>query len=114
MLVTGYDADKKPVKDATQKSYSSTFFLAQKGNNYAEKSSMLLTDANGLGSAYMPQSGSPLLNAADFTTAPAAFDKVNFIGAISPAANRAIPHAPPSPAVSMTEIGVLLSAANIL
>ena len=48
---------------------------------------MLLTDANGLGSAYMPQSGSPLLNAADFTTAPAAFDKVNFIGAISPADN---------------------------
>ena len=35
----------------------------------------------------MPQSGSPLLNAADFTIAPAAFDKVNFIGAISPADN---------------------------
>ena len=87
VLVTGYDANQKPVKDATQKSYSSAVFLAQKGNNYAEKSSMLLTDANGLGSAYMPQSGSPLLNAADFTTAPAAFDKVNFIGAISPADN---------------------------
>ena len=87
VLVSGYDENKKPVTDASQKSYSNTFFQAQKGNKYAEKSSLLLTDAIGLGSAYMPQSGSPLLNAADFTSAPAAFDRVSYIGAISPADN---------------------------
>ena len=51
--------------DATQPSYSHTYFLAQDGNkSIADASELLLTDAAGAGAAYMPQAGSKLIGAA--------------------------------------------------
>ncbi len=79
-LVTGYGADKKPILDETQKSFSSSWFLAQTGNKAVSKdeASTWFT-AN----AWMPAAASPLLNAASFTDGLLAswFDKVGFIGA---------------------------------
>jgi hypothetical protein len=77
-LITAYG--KTNTFDKTQKSFSSTFFLAQTGNKYlADASSLLLTDN------YMPQTGSPLLTAASFNNSLLSswFTKVNYIGAIS-------------------------------
>lgn len=74
------------VEDATQKSFSNRFFLAQAGNKYYDSAdSWLLTDANGTGAKYMPQSSSPLLTAASFTNARLGswFTHVNYIGAFS-------------------------------
>jgi len=87
-LVTGYDSDKKAVLDTTQPSFSSTFFLAQKGNKAYSKS-----EAAGWFNSlttYMPAEGSPVLTAASFTDSYLSdswFDKVDYIGAISPANN---------------------------
>lgn len=87
-LVTGYDSDKKAIIDDTQRSFSSTFFLAQTGNRSVTK-----TEAASwfnASNSYMPATGSPLLSAAAFTDSflsDSWFDKVGFIGAVSPADN---------------------------
>lgn len=80
VLVTGYDADKKPVVDESKKSFSSTFFLAQEGNKVADFSSLLLA-SNG----YMPNATSPLLTAAAWTNSLLSswFTQVSYIGAFA-------------------------------
>ena len=87
VLVTGY-SNKKPVKDSTQVSFSHTFFDAQTGNKYfADRAELKLTDALGVGSAFVPQAGSPLLSAAAFAGLDTWFDTVNYIGAFDAANN---------------------------
>lgn len=82
VLVTGYDSNKKPIKDATQKSFSSTFFLAQTGNRVDASANWLLSGISGLGVKVMPAAGSPLLTAGSFSGITNSwFDQVNFIGA---------------------------------
>lgn len=87
-LVTGYDENKKAITDASQPSFSSSFFLSQTGNKAYTKS-----EAAGwfnASAAYMPASGSPLLSAASFSDSflsDSWFDKVAYIGAVSPADN---------------------------
>lgn len=76
-----YDAANKTVKDASQPSYSHTFFLAQTGNKvYDSASSLLLTDTKGMGAKVMPQQGSPVFGAASFANL-SGFTTVNYIGA---------------------------------
>ncbi len=81
-----YDAANKTVIDASQKSYSHTFFLAQTGNKEVDLASLLLSDSQGVGAPFMPQTGSPLLSAANFeeTLLGSWFEKVSYIGAFSP------------------------------
>ncbi len=76
VLVTGYDDKSKPIYDETRKSFSSTFFLAQKGNRALESWADLVA-ADG----YTPLSGSALLSAASFDGADSWFDTVSHIGA---------------------------------
>lgn len=78
VLVTGYDASSKPIIDATKKSFSSTWFLAQTGNKvYPAITDLLLTNG------YMPAAGSPVLNAASFANLGSWFQKVSYIGAFN-------------------------------
>lgn len=82
-LVTGYDENQKPVYDATQPSYSSTFFLSQVGNKVAAMAELALTGKatmTGLNADFMPQSGSPLMNAASFDGV-SGMETVSYIGA---------------------------------
>lgn len=84
VLVTGYDSDKKAVTDATQPSFSSTFFKAQTGNCvFDDASSLGLSElSSGLSAAVMPSAGSPLLSAASFSGVNNSWlDTVSFIGA---------------------------------
>src|SRR5574344_193891 len=86
VLVTGYDANSKPVTDNTKKSFSDLFFLAQTGNKYLDDaSSLLLTDPGKCGAAIMPKAGSPLLTIASFSDnlLQSWFSKVSYIGAFS-------------------------------
>lgn len=92
VLVTGYDENKKPVKDESQESYSSTFFKSQAGNKFTTMEELALTGANtitGLTFNFMPQAGSPLLNAASFSDASlqSGFDKVSYVGAFGESAD---------------------------
>lgn len=83
-FVTGYDANKKPVVDATRPSFSTTWFLQQTGNRAdATTDSWLLQPLSGLaGVSFVPTAASPLLNAASFASVSSTwFDKVGFIGA---------------------------------
>lgn len=86
-----YDATNKSVLDANKESYSSTFFKSFAGNrNVANADAWNLTSVDGMNVNFMPAAGSPLMNAASFTDSylnNSWFDKVNFIGAISPANN---------------------------
>ena len=68
------------VIDASQPSYSHTYFLAQDGNkSIADASELLLTDA--AGAAYMPQAGSKLIGAASFGDALLnGVTPVNYVG----------------------------------
>lgn len=84
-----YDAVGKAEIDASQESYSSTFFKAQPGNRlFTQASELKLTAKAGLAGAadveMVPASDSPLLNAASFTDASLStwFDKVSYIGAL--------------------------------
>ena len=83
-LLTGYDENKKGIFDASQPSFSTTFFLDQPGNQvFPNAADLLLTDARKVGAPYLPQAGSPLLTAATWT-APAlaeGFEKVGYAGA---------------------------------
>ncbi len=76
VLVTGYDDKSKPIYDESKKSFSSTFFLAQKGNRAVDSWSDLVA-ADG----YTPLAGSALLSAASFDGADSWFDTVSHIGA---------------------------------
>lgn len=83
-FVTGYDANKKPVIDQTRQSFSTTWFLQQKGNRADNTTdSWLLQPISGLaGVNFVPTAASPLLNAASFdAVSGASFDKVGFVGA---------------------------------
>ena len=77
VLVTGYDENSKPICDNTQKSFSSTWFIAQKGNRALDTWTSILS-ADG----YTPLAGSEVLSAASFDGAASSFDKVSYIGAI--------------------------------
>ena len=78
VMVTGYDADSKPIMDSSKKSFSSTFFLAQSGNKYLAKWSDLL-----LNNSYIPQAGSPVLSGASFTGIGSWFSQVSYLGALN-------------------------------
>lgn len=85
-----YDAAKKAVIDAAKESYSSTFFKAQAGNRlFAQTSDLKLTSAGLISGsnapAFVPEVGSPLLEAASFQDALLSswFEKVTYIGAFS-------------------------------
>ena len=81
-----YDAAGKTVIDATKESYSSTFFKSQKGNQLFDNiDALMLTEGIYSGAKYLPQTGSPLLNAASFDDALLAtwFEKVSYVGAFS-------------------------------
>lgn len=73
-LVTGYDANSKPIYDTTQKSFSSTWFLSQADNRVV--SSLNLVN-------WMPVAGSPLLSGASFDYLSSWFTKVDYIGAFA-------------------------------
>lgn len=77
VLVTGYDESSKPIYDTTQKSFSSTWFLAQTGNSvYSNESDLHLAN-------WMPTAGSPLLTGATFDGLSSWFTKVSYIGAFA-------------------------------
>lgn len=76
VLVTGYDEKSKPITDASQPSFSSTFFLAQNGNRAITDWSTLV-EADG----YTPLANSPLLTAPTFTGLDNWFITANYIGA---------------------------------
>jgi len=81
-----YDAVNKTVIDASQESYSSTFFKAQSGNSIYENVADLKLTAVGNGlPAFMPQTDSPLLQAASFSDGLLSswFEKVSYAGAFS-------------------------------
>ncbi len=69
--------DGKPVKDATQKSFSSTWFQAQSGNQVKATIAELGLSVNG----FIPSANSPLLSAPTYTSLDSWFDKVSYIGA---------------------------------
>lgn len=80
-----YDATAKAIIDASQHSFSHTFFVAQEGNkNIADAAELMLTDAAGTGAAYMPQAGSKLIGAASFADALLnGVTPVNYVGAFA-------------------------------
>ena len=87
VLVTGYDENKNPIKDATKCSFSTSFFQSQKGNRVATLAELAMTGKDnqvGLYFNYLPSAGSPLLTAASFTGASSFFDAVPYIGAFAP------------------------------
>ncbi len=70
-----YDAAGKAVIDASQPSYSHTYFLAQPGNKYYDSwTSLVASDG------YTPAAGSPLLTGASFDGLTG-FTKVAYVGA---------------------------------
>ena len=82
-----YDAAKKAVIDASQESYSASFFKAQTGNRlFAQSEELMLTNVGKLATPCCPQAGSPLVGAASFQDALLSgwFEKVNYIGALAP------------------------------
>lgn len=82
-----YDAAKKAVIDASQESYSASFFKAQPGNRlFAQSEELMLTKVGKLATPCCPQAGSPLVGAASFQDALLSgwFEKVNYIGALAP------------------------------
>ncbi|MGM9633355.1 MAG: hypothetical protein ACI3YA_02875 [Alloprevotella sp.] len=87
VLVTGYDANKQPVTDATQTSFSSRFFQAGAGNQSPLFSSLALqasTYAPSLTTPVVPAAGSPLIGAAGWDGITADyFSRVNYIGAFA-------------------------------
>ncbi len=79
-----YDYKNKKVKEDTEMSLSHKFFLAQPGNKYfASKADMKLTDGKGVGVPFMPQAGSILFGAQNFSGLDSWFTTVNYIGAFA-------------------------------
>lgn len=97
MTLTGSDANKlyddhlvtdytsKPLGvDASQSSFSTSFFTAQPGNGLKTKSDLKLADYRSTGMMLMPQTGSPLLTAASFDDARLkGMTAVSYIGAFA-------------------------------
>lgn len=79
VLVTGYDSNSKPVYDESKKSFSSTWFTAQKGNKVLGGIAELGMASNG----YMPTAGSGVLTAALFSGLDKWFTSVPYIGAFN-------------------------------
>ena len=81
--VAGTDGKRAIQRDSTQQSYSHTFFLAQPGNKYFDKTSdLMLTTGKGITVPFMPEAGSPVLTAASFAGLTG-FTTVSYIGAFS-------------------------------
>ena len=80
-----YDFTKKAVKSDSQQSYSHTFFETAANNNryFADKSSLMLTDGKGVGVPFMPQAGSSLFGAQNFSGLDSWFTPVTYIGAFN-------------------------------
>lgn len=80
-----YDYKAKAVKADSKQSYSHTFFETAANNNryFADKSALMLTDGKGVGVAFMPQTGSNLFGAQNFTGLDSWFDQVTYIGAFN-------------------------------
>nr|WP_308571446.1 hypothetical protein [uncultured Prevotella sp.] len=77
-LVTGYDSNSQPIYNASQKSFSSTWFAKQTGNQtLSDYTSLSLTNG------YMPSSNSPVLTAASFDGLGSWFSQVSYIGAFA-------------------------------
>ena len=79
VLVTGYDSKSKPITDATQPSFSTTWFLKQSGNKVLTNIADLGLEADN----YMPTASSIVLDGADFTNFSSWFTKVSYIGAFT-------------------------------
>ncbi len=102
MGVTGSDANKKyedqlatwsivggqPVAtyDATQPSFSTTFFKGISSNQTLTEDGLKLSDPKNVGQNYCPAAGSPLLNGANFTSLTG-FTTVTYAGAFSGASD---------------------------
>ena len=84
-----YDFTKKAVKSDSQQSYSHTFFETAANNNryFADKSSLMLADGKGVGVPFMPQAGSSLFGAQNFSGLDSWFTPVTYIGAFNAADN---------------------------
>ena len=87
MDAVGTDKNKQyndlPYEEGKPYSFSHEYFLNQPGNLVFEQcGDLLLTDARNVGAPYLPQAGSPVLNAAAWTDAAlSSFDKVDYVGA---------------------------------
>lgn len=87
MDAVGTDKNKQyndlPYEEGKPYSFSHEYFLNQPGNLVLEQcGDLLLTDAQNVGAPYLPQAGSPVLNAAAWTDAAlSSFDKVDYVGA---------------------------------
>lgn len=87
MDAVGTDKNKQyndlPYEEDKPYSFSHEYFLNQPGNLVLEQcGDLLLTDARNVGAPYLPQAGSPVLNAAAWTDAAlSSFDKVDYVGA---------------------------------
>ena len=80
-----YDYKAKAVKADSKQSYSHTFFETAANNNryFADKSALMLTDGKGVGVAFIPQTGSNLFGAQNFSGLDSWFDQVTYIGAFN-------------------------------
>lgn len=80
-----YDYKAKAVKADSKQSYSHTFFETAANNNryFADKSALMLTDGKGVGVPFMPQTGSNLFGAQNFSGLDSWFDQVTYIGAFN-------------------------------
>ncbi len=79
-----YDFTAKAVKPESTQSFSHTFFLSEASNKYlADKSSLNLTDGKGVGVPFMPQAGSILFGAQNFTGLDSWFTTVTYVGAFN-------------------------------
>ncbi len=87
MDAVGTDKNKQyndlPYEEGKSYSFSHEYFLNQPSNLVLEQcGDLLLTDARNVGAPYLPQAGSPVLNAAAWTDAAlSSFDKVDYVGA---------------------------------
>ena len=87
MDAVGTDKNKQyndlPYEEGKPYSFSHEYFLNQPGNLVLEQcGDLLLTDARNVGAPYLPQAGSPVLNAAAWADAAlSSFDKVDYVGA---------------------------------
>ena len=87
MDAIGTDKNKQyedtPYEEGKKYSFSHEYFINQKGNKTFENSAdLLLKDARNVGAGYLPQAGSPVLNAAAWDDAAlSSFEKVDYVGA---------------------------------
>ncbi|MGL5958192.1 MAG: hypothetical protein ACRCZZ_06335 [Phocaeicola sp.] len=82
VFVTEYNSEGKPSYDTSRESNSTTFFLTQTGNEVKTMSEIDFKDGHNIGVEYMPNTGSPVLNAASFSDSKLSrFEQVEYIGA---------------------------------